>query len=102
MKQTIIVEKAKITDYLLVWKEKNDKSAFLNRLGYHQNNWEDLENDIIRIAQNNKAIFQRNAPFGGTLHRVVGELKDKSIITIWLLTEDNETFRFVTLYPNKL
>jgi hypothetical protein len=102
MKQTIIVEKAKITDYLLVWKEKNDKSAFLNRLGYYQNNWEDLQNEIILIAQNNDSVFQRPAPFGGSLHKIVAKLKDKSVITIWLLTKDNETFRFVTLYPNNL
>ena len=98
----IIVDKAKITDYLLGWKEQNDKSAFLNRLGYYQSNWEDLQNDIIRIAQNNEAIFQRFAPFGGALHKVVGELKDKTVVTIWLLTEESETFRFVTLYPDKL
>ena len=30
----IIIEQPKITDYLLVWKQKNDKSKFLNDLGY--------------------------------------------------------------------
>ncbi|HAK75715.1 MAG TPA: hypothetical protein DCR35_03635 [Runella sp.] len=101
VRYSIVIEKAKITDYLLVWKEKNDKSVFLNHLGYYQNNWEDLQNDILNIVQNNEAIFQRNAPFGGTLHKVTGELKDKRVVTIWLLADDNSIFRFVTLYPEK-
>lgn len=39
-----IVDSRKITHYLLVWKAESDKSAFqTNKLGYTQNNWQELE-----------------------------------------------------------
>lgn len=38
----IVLDPHKITEYLLVWKPKNDKSGFLNKPGYTQGNWEVL------------------------------------------------------------
>jgi hypothetical protein len=40
----IIIEEQKITNYLLVWKAKNDKSKFLNDLGFTQESWQELRN----------------------------------------------------------
>ncbi len=36
----------KVTEYLLVKKEKNDKSKFLLSLGYSKENWQELLNDL--------------------------------------------------------
>jgi hypothetical protein len=58
----IIIESAKITHYLLVPKEKNDKSKFLNDLGYTLENWQELEEDIRRIVLENEAVFKKMHP----------------------------------------
>src|SRR5580698_5895538 len=54
----------KITDYLLMQKEKNDKSDFLSKLGYTIQNWKELEQDIRLLVVNNSAHIQRRSPFG--------------------------------------
>jgi hypothetical protein len=97
----IIIESAKITHYLLIPKEKNDKSKFLNELGYALENWQELEADIRKIALENEAVFQKDAPFDGKLFEVKGQLRNLEVITIWLLLESPTIFRFVTLFPNK-
>jgi hypothetical protein len=97
----IIIDPVKITNYLLVPKDKNDKSKFLNELGYTLDNWEELSNDIQNIVIENEAVFQKNTPFGGDLYEVKGQLRNFGIITIWLVLDNQKTFRFVTLFPNK-
>ena len=44
----------KITEYLLVKKEKNDKSAFLAKLGYTIENYNELVNDIKNLHIGNQ------------------------------------------------
>ena len=97
----IIIDPAKITHYLLVPKDKNDKSKFPNELGYSFDNWEELVNDIQNIVLDNEAVFQKESPFGGGLYEVKGQLRNFGIITIWLMLDNQNTFRFVTLFPNK-
>jgi hypothetical protein len=97
----IIIDTAKITNYLLVPKDKNDKSKFLNELGYTLDNWEILVEDIKNIVLENEAIFQKESPFGGDLYEVKGQLRNFVVITIWLVLDNQNTFRFVTLFPNK-
>jgi hypothetical protein len=97
----IIIDSVKITNYLLVPKDKNDKSKFLNELGYTLDNWEILVEDIRNIVLENEAFFQKESPFGGDLYEVKGQLRNFGIITIWLMLDNQNTFRFVTLFPNK-
>ena len=97
----IIIESAKITHYLLIPKEKNDKSKFLKELGYTIENWEELETDIRKIFIENEAIFQKDAPFNGKLFEVKGQLRNLEVVTIWLLLESPTIFRFITLFPDK-
>jgi hypothetical protein len=92
----------KLTDYLLVWQPKSDKSKFLNRLGYFQENWEELRADILNIMTVGSPVYSRPAPFGGDLYKIVGELRNFGVVTIWLHTEESATWRFVTLYPDDL
>lgn len=98
----IILDSRKITHYLLVWKAESDKSAFLNKLGYTQNNWDELEQDICEIIRTGEAIYSRPAPFGGDLYKISGTLRNFGVVTIWLYTETPAVWRFVTLYPEKL
>ena len=97
----IIIESAKITHYLLIPKEKNDKSKFLKELGYTIENWEELETDIRKIFIENEAIFQKEAPFEGKIFEVKGQLRNLEVVTIWLLLESPTIFRFITLFPDK-
>lgn len=90
----------KITDYLLVQKEKNDKSVFLAELGYTIENWNELEKDIRMVVEKNEAYLQRSTTFGD-MYEVKGELRNFGVVTIWLLTVDTEKFRFITLFPDK-
>jgi hypothetical protein len=88
----------KLTDYLLVQKQKNDKSAFLFKLGYTKEDWIELQNDIKSIATNNEAILQQQTVFGD-MYEVKGKLKSFGIVTVWLLAIDGDRYRFITLFP---
>jgi len=94
----IEIPEEKLRDYLLVQKEKNDKSAFLFKLGYTKENWSELQNDIKFIATHNEAILQQQTPFGD-MYEVTGNLKNFGVITIWLLAIDSEKYKFITLFP---
>ncbi|GAA4399690.1 hypothetical protein GCM10023187_11970 [Nibrella viscosa] len=100
--RTIIIDPEKITKYLLIWKAENDKSVFLKKLGYTLENWQELEQDIRKIAENDEPISSRSTPFGGSLYKVVGKLRNFGTVTIWMVTDENANWRFVTfLYPEK-
>jgi hypothetical protein len=58
------ISERKITDYLLKRIVKNDKSAFLEQLGYRIKNWNELESDIRRLVEKNEAVLQSGTPFG--------------------------------------
>ncbi|MCY7351627.1 MAG: hypothetical protein LH606_13330 [Cytophagaceae bacterium] len=97
----IVINPAKLTQYLLIVKEKNDKSAFLNRLGYTLANWQELETDIRSLVFENEAVFQNKAKTGGDLYQVRGVLRGWGIVSVWLLSDSETSFRFVTLFPDK-
>ncbi len=80
-------------------KDKNDKSKFLKGIGFTLENWEELKEEILHIAENNSPVFQTTIPFGGDLYEINGNLRGKVIVTIWILKIDKDTFRFITLFP---
>ena len=41
-----LIVTAKLTKYLLVWRDADDKSKFLAQAGYGQENWQQLEADL--------------------------------------------------------
>lgn len=97
----LIIERSKLTEYLLVWRAENDKSLFLKRLGYSVEHWEELADDIRQMARMQEAVLSRPAPFGGNLYKVVGSLRTFGVVTIWFLQDEQaESCRFVTLYPH--
>lgn len=97
----IVINPVKLTHYLLVHQEKNDKSAFLNQLGYVLEKWEELEADIRVVVHENEATFQGPAKTGGALYKVQGTLRGWGVVTIWLMADEEAVFRFVTLFPAK-
>lgn len=88
----------KVIQYLLVKKPKNDKSAFLNRLGYNETNVQRLIQDIKQLAIENEAELSRVSEYGD-LYKITGKLKEVLIVSIWLEQIEENKFRFVTLYP---
>lgn len=96
--EQIEISEEKILYYLLAKKEKNDKSFFLEKLGFSVNNYKELIEEIRNIAVANEAVFSRNSDFGD-LYKIEGILKSQLVITIWLEQIEVNKFRFVTLYP---
>ena len=103
--RSVVIAEEKLTQYLLVWRAQNDKSAFLAQAGYELSNWQVLQGDLRRLAETVEAESEGSNPFGeflaarGQLHGPRGVIL--KVKTVWIrLAGTNET-RFVTLFPHK-
>lgn len=93
----------KLTKYLLIKKEKNDKSALLNKLGYNLSNSDELYNQILKGTNFKKRKLK---DFDDAKFTINAETRiyDKSkndyyyCTTSWFVEKDL-TLRFVTLIP---
>jgi hypothetical protein len=99
-KEQLIIPEEKLKQYLLVYKERNDKSGFLKSLGFELENWQDLAIEIAELAVSNEVRFEKHSEFGN-LYSVLGKLRDLEVVTIWFHLEPSNKYRFVTLFPNK-
>ncbi len=97
--EQLIIQEEKILNYLLVWKEKNDKSKYLEQLGFNRDNFKELIEEIKIIATSNDMVLSRENEFGN-LYQIEGLLKESLIVTIWIEQLDNNQYRFITLYPS--
>lgn len=100
-----IIVRAKLTRYLLVYKEADDKSGFLALAGFTLENVEDLEQALREHIRTNEAQLDRENEFG-KFYEVVGELvgtEDRrlNVVTIWLLDSEGQ-YRFITLKPRRV
>ena len=100
----VVIPPEKLTKYLLVPRARNDKSKFLARAGFTQENPAVLEQAIRNLIARNNAVRERENIYG-TLYRVTGELVSLkgtlSVVTIWIVRTGDDKFRFVTLKPNE-
>lgn len=101
--QDAIVPREKLLQYLLIFKEKNDKSKFLAQAGFELDNPDTLEAAIRKLIRENDAVQDRSDDYG-TFYRVNGELQGPegvlSVVTIWLLALADANYRFITLKPD--
>jgi hypothetical protein len=102
--EDLIIPDAKITQYLLVLKARNDKSRFLAQAGFTQENPEALKLAIQKQAVYKEAIEEKSNDYG-TFYQVAGELigingVSLSVVTVWLQRQIDGKFQFVTLKPN--
>ena len=102
--EDLIIPDAKITQYLLVFKTRNDKSRSLAQAGFTQENPEDLTLAIQKQAIDREAIEEKSNEYG-TFYQVQGELIgvnniSLSVVTVWLQRQIDGKFQFVTLKPN--
>lgn len=100
-----IIPNEKLSRYLLVPREQDDKSKFLAQAGFTQANPEILKAAIRLLADSVEAIADRNNEYG-TFYRVEGELigingLTLSVVTIWLQRTIDNKFQFITLVPRK-
>ena len=97
-----IIPEEKLTQYLLLPRQKNDKSQLLARAGFTRENPDMLDKAIRRLLAENEAMPDRHNEYGA-FYLVEGELKGPSqtlvVVTVWLLPANANRCRFVTLKP---
>ncbi|MGV0028367.1 DUF6883 domain-containing protein [Phormidesmis priestleyi] len=101
----LIVQDQKLTEYLLVFQEKDDKSGYLALAGYTLENWQLLKQDILKATEGAE-VAQVIFTGWGTRFKVESQWsgingRSFDIITLWQQDEGSDTIRFITLYPNK-
>ena len=100
-----IIAPAKLRDYLLVWRGKDDKSQWLATAGYTADNWQQLEQDLRFQILPLEAEFVEVTRFG-QMFEIRGALagpngKRLFLRSYWLLESDTGQTKFITLYPDK-
>lgn len=100
-----VIPEEKLTRYLLVPRLKDDKSKYLAQAGFTQANPEDLLTAIRQLIVNNEAV-EDNVNEYGVFYLVEGTLQginnnNLAVITVWLQSKYDESFRFITLKPKK-
>ena len=97
-----VIPHAKLSEYLLVYRRKSDKSQFLAQAGFTQDNPAALAKAIRRLIAEHDAIVDRWNEYG-TFYTVAGELKGPegglAVVTVWIHQALDGTFRFVTRKP---
>lgn len=102
----LVIPDAKVDDYLLIRKSKNDKSQFLAKAGFTAENPEDLKTALRIQAVSADAVLDRIDDEYGQFYRVAGDLVgvngvSLSVVTIWVERRSDSQFQFVTLVPLK-
>jgi hypothetical protein len=100
-----VIPMEKLTAYLLVPREWDDKSKFLSQAGFARDNPHLLLAAIRELAAESEAEEDRENDYGVFL-RAEGRLtgpngKSLTVVTIWLRVRTNGQTRFVTLKPSK-
>ncbi|WP_369769878.1 DUF6883 domain-containing protein [Gloeocapsa sp. PCC 73106] len=86
-------------------RDHNDKSKFLAKAGFDQNNPQELKTAIYQLIKTSVAIEDSNNEYG-TFYRVEGELiginqRNLLVTTIWLKRKIDNKFQFITLKPKQ-
>ncbi|MFW6296690.1 MAG: DUF6883 domain-containing protein [Halothece sp.] len=98
-----IIPDAKLTQYLLVVKQRNDKSKYLAQGGFNLDTWQQLKTAIQTIIQENEAIEDLTDQYG-IYYQVIGTLEGINnqklpVVTVWQQRKVDNQFYFITLKP---
>ena len=101
-----VIAPAKLTKYLLNWREMDDKSKFLAQAGYGQENWQQLEADLRNQILPLEAMQSKEVNRFGDVYEIRGVLNgvngvNLSVVTIWMIEYETKQTKFITLYPEK-
>ncbi len=94
----------KLTNYLLIRKEQDDKSQFLAQAGFTLANPEDLISALRQLTRQTEAVLHKRNIYG-SYYQVEGILTGPNrqsigVVTIWLERTDGQ-IQFITLKPQK-
>lgn len=100
------IASVKLTKYLLVWREVDDKSKFLAQAGYSQENWQQLEADLRNQILPLEAVPSGEPNRFGDVYEIRGILSgvngfNLAVVTIWMIEYATQQTKFITLYPDK-
>lgn len=100
-----VIPEEKLTRYLLVPRLKDDKSKYLDQAGFTQANPEELLTAIRQLIATNEAV-EDNINEYGVFYLVEGNLqginnRNLAVVTVWLQSKYDGSFRFITLKPKK-
>jgi hypothetical protein len=100
-----IIVPAKLRDYLLVWRGKDDKSTWLATAGYTADNWPQLQQDLLLQILPLEAEFVEETRFR-QMFEIRGDLvgpngRQLFLRSFWLLENDTGQTKFITLYPDR-
>lgn len=101
-----MIASAKLTKYLLIWREVDDKSKFLAKAGYGQENWQQLEADLRNQILPLEAVPSGEPNRFGEVYEIRGVLSGVNgvkiaVVTIWMIEFETQQTKFITLYPDK-
>lgn len=99
-----IVAEEKVCDYLLNRSHPvgGFKAAWFASLGYTSENWQDLADDLLRLAQSSDQFVTKPSHFG-VKYEVAGQIgrpghRPATVIAIWIV-EENRVARLITAHP---
>ena len=103
--ENTVIARSKLTQYLLTYKSRNDKSEWLASAGYELENWQILKNDLHHLILSYDAIPTEMTEWGQR-YEIRGKLpgpngKSLSVRTIWMIETTTGISKFLTMYPDK-
>lgn len=98
-----IIATRKLTEYLLTFRTRNDKSLWLAKAGYTISNWEQLEQDLRQQVLTQNAELDETNQYG-MVYRIITQLVGPNgqylqVVTIWMIEHETGQTKFITLYP---
>lgn len=98
-----IISERKVKEYLLSYRNRSDKSKWLESAGYESENWKRLEQDIrMQLLIREAVLVQRNE--FGDVYEITGNLngpngKSLFVRSIWMNEYGSKLTKFITMYP---
>ena len=102
---TATIDIKKVRDYFLAPRKRNDKSKWLARAGYIQQEWYLLEQDLRDYILPLEADFKENTDYG-EIYTIDGPLKGPNgkilnVRTVWMVEKETKVTKLITMYPLK-
>jgi hypothetical protein len=103
--QNAVIPEDKFIKYLLVKREFDDKSKFLQSVDFTLENYHILIEELKQLIKCEGAVTERESAYG-VFYSVTGTLtgpqgKKLAVVTIWLHKKADGKFKFITLKPFK-
>ena len=104
-KDSLRVDQAKITEYLLSESAGRGKAAFFLRLGFRPESWEVLAEALKAQASTNPVVSTVDSAYGrrysvdGDIATPDGRQPRPRVRTVWILQTGDEAPRLITAHP---